>query len=99
MRFVVDSSPPPTRFPSYQDQVRVVVSDFEENLDKSSFKDPREYAIANARGKAREVTVGTGASLHITTSSAQTSRSWLSAHGMGAFYYFAVSTVSNLLES
>lgn len=37
------------------DQVRVVVSDFEENLDKSSFKDPREYAIANACGKAREV--------------------------------------------
>lgn len=34
----------------------MVVSDFEENLDKSSFKDPREYAIANACGKAREVT-------------------------------------------
>lgn len=38
-----------------QDRVRVVVSDFEENLDKSSFQDPRDYAIANARGKAREV--------------------------------------------
>ncbi|CAB1114074.1 unnamed protein product [Ectocarpus sp. CCAP 1310/34] len=37
------------------DRVRVVVSEFEENLDKSSFKDPRDYAIANAEGKAREV--------------------------------------------
>lgn len=44
----------------------MVVSDFEENLDKSSFKDPREYAIANACGKAREVTaVGTDALLYI----------------------------------
>lgn len=85
MRLVLDSSPPPTRFPSYQDQVRVVVSDFEENLDKSSFKDPREYAIANACGKAREVTVGTDASLYIATSSAQDDTDWLSTHGMGAF--------------
>lgn len=38
-----------------QDRVRVVVSDFEENLDKSCFKDPRDYAIANACGKAKEV--------------------------------------------
>lgn len=38
-----------------QDRVRVVVSEFEENLDKKSFEDPREYAIANAEGKAREV--------------------------------------------
>eukprot|EP00903_Cladosiphon_okamuranus_P017033 g15698.t1 len=37
------------------DRVRVVVSEFEENLDKKSFEDPREYAIANAEGKAREV--------------------------------------------
>lgn len=33
----------------------MVVSEFEENLDKLSFKDPRDYAIANAEGKAREV--------------------------------------------
>lgn len=38
-----------------QDRVRVVVSDFEEDLDKSTFKDPRDYAVANAEGKAREV--------------------------------------------
>lgn len=42
-----------------QDRVRVVVSEFEENLDKSSFKNPRDYAIANAEGKAREVRQGT----------------------------------------
>lgn len=42
-----------------QDRVRVVVSEFEENLDKGSFKDPRDYAIANAEGKAREVRHGT----------------------------------------
>lgn len=41
-----------------QDRVRVVVSEFEENLDKASFKDPRDYAIANAEGKAREVKHG-----------------------------------------
>lgn len=41
-----------------QDRVRVVVSEFEENLEKGSFKDPRDYAIANAEGKAREVRVG-----------------------------------------
>ena len=40
-----------------QDRVRVVVSEFEENLDKGSFKDPRDYAIANAEGKAREVRI------------------------------------------
>ena len=40
-----------------QDRVRVVVSEFEENLDKASFKDPRDYAVANAEGKAREVWV------------------------------------------
>lgn len=38
-----------------QDRVRVVVSEFDENLDKSSFQNPRDYAIANAEGKAREV--------------------------------------------
>lgn len=42
-----------------QDRVRVVVSEFEENLEKASFKDPRDYAIANAEGKAREVRHGT----------------------------------------
>lgn len=43
-----------------QDRVRVVVSDFEEDLDKSSFKDPRDYAIANACGKAKEVRFSLG---------------------------------------
>lgn len=38
-----------------QDRTRVVVSAFEENLDKAAFKDPRDYAVANALGKAREV--------------------------------------------
>ncbi|CAM9350021.1 unnamed protein product [Choristocarpus tenellus] len=38
-----------------EDCFRVVVSNFEENLDKSSFKDPRDYAVANAVGKAQEV--------------------------------------------
>lgn len=33
----------------------MVVSEFEENLDKSAFKSPRDYAVANAEGKAREV--------------------------------------------
>lgn len=36
--------------------MRVVVSEFEETLDKSMFKDPRDYAVANACGKAKEVT-------------------------------------------
>ncbi len=40
-----------------QDRVRVVVSEFEENLVKSSFQNPRDYAIANAEGKAREVCI------------------------------------------
>lgn len=43
------------RFVNVQDRVRVVVSEFEENLDKGAFKDPRDYAVANAEGKAREV--------------------------------------------
>lgn len=30
-------------------------SNFEENLDKSSFPSPREYVVANARGKAADV--------------------------------------------
>lgn len=34
----------------------MVVSEFEETLDKAMFKDPRDYAIANACGKAKEVT-------------------------------------------
>lgn len=33
----------------------VVVSSFEENLDKASFASPAAYAVANATGKAREV--------------------------------------------
>ena len=34
----------------------MVRSNFEESLDKSLFKDPRDYAVANACGKAKEVT-------------------------------------------
>ncbi|CAM9826217.1 unnamed protein product [Phaeothamnion confervicola] len=34
---------------------RVVISDFEENLDKKSFARPEDYAVTNARCKAAEV--------------------------------------------
>lgn len=54
--YIHESTQKPCFIP--QDRVRVVVSEFEENLDKGAFKDPRDYAIANAEGKAREVWLG-----------------------------------------
>lgn len=35
--------------------IKVVPSEFEENLDPQNFKDPDEFVIATAQGKAKEV--------------------------------------------
>lgn len=49
--------PPRLQFTLYLQgiSITVVPSEFEENLDPQNFKDPDEFVIATAQGKAKEV--------------------------------------------